>query len=250
MISGYTFFMTYMLTPYSLTSHGYGNSNYIHCNYINKHILDTSNPYTQEMSVKFPIKSDFKFLSTDITKGTGYTANKIFAIIQLVPNSGFTSYDNVKPISSAWKLVDLTSQISGHILPNPLTADELTNTLFKIDLTYSNYTGYTNYVLGDYITYPTVLDNKLSFGDEEFFMGNVTTEIKATAYTTDILIQLGLNEFNSSTNNSWNSSVDDVYITEIGIYDSNKNLVGIGKFNNPIKKNSNISRTIVFDMDF
>ena len=41
-----------------------------------------------------------------------------------------------------------------------------------------------------------------------------------------------------------------VYITEIGIYDTNKNLVAIGKLNDPVAKDATISRTIVFAIDF
>ena len=80
-------------------------------------------------------------------------------------------------------------------------------------------------------------------------MGNVETDIKAIAYTTDLAINLPQNEFNSSTNETWNNT-DIVAISEIGIYDANKNLVAIGKLNNPIQKNSGIARTIVFAIDF
>jgi hypothetical protein len=121
--------------------------------------------------------------------------------------------------------------------------------VFKIPL--SGYDTYDPYNLGDYITYPTKQspsDSHLSFGDETFFLGNVTTQIKANAYTTDIPVQLDLNEFNSSTNETWDN--DQVIISEIGIYDDDGDLVAMGKLNNPIPKDSTISRTIVFDIDF
>jgi len=89
----------------------------------------------------------------------------------------------------------------------------------------------------------------LSFGDETYFFGVVETEIKADVYTTDISINLPLNEFNTSTNSTWDGN-SKVYISEIGIYDSDKNLVAIGKLNNPVPKDSTISRTIVFAIDF
>jgi len=44
--------------------------------------------------------------------------------------------------------------------------------------------------------------------------------------------------------------VSSVAISEVGIYDENKNLVAVGKLNNPIIKDSTISRTISFAIDF
>jgi hypothetical protein len=65
----------------------------------------------------------------------------------------------------------------------------------------------------------------------------------------DIGIDLPLDEFNSSTNLSWDGG-ETVFISEVGIYDSNRNLVAIGKLNDPVPKDSTISRTIVFAVDF
>ena len=58
-----------------------------------------------------------------------------------------------------------------------------------------------------------------------------------------------LNEFNQSTNTTWNET-ESVWISEIGIYDENNNLVAIGKLNNPIEKNPSILRTVLFNIDF
>ena len=60
--------------------------------------------------------------------------------------------------------------------------------------------------------------------------------------------KLPQNEFNSSTNSTWNG--EPVYATEIGLYDDKYNLVAIGKFNDPMQKDANISRTVLFAMDF
>jgi hypothetical protein len=62
-------------------------------------------------------------------------------------------------------------------------------------------------------------------------------------------INLALNEFNSSNNLTWDGT-SSVYISEVGLYDENKNLVAIGKLNNPIQKDSTISKTILFALDF
>jgi hypothetical protein len=116
---------------------------------------------------------------------------------------------------------------------------------------YSSFSGYSLNTNINGLNYPLSLpidDNDLCFGDEIFFLGNVTTEIHADVYTTSLSIQLPLNEFNSSTNNTWNG--ESVYATEIGLYDDKYNLVAIGKFNDPMQKDANISRTVLFAIDF
>ena len=121
--------------------------------------------------------------------------------------------------------------------------------VFKVPL--SGYNSYPKYDLS-YLNYPSALsadDNKLCFGDEMYFLGNVTADIHADVFTTDPQIELSQNEFNSSTNATWDG-ISPVAITEIGIYDSNKNLVAIGKLNDPIIKDFTIARTITFAIDF
>lgn len=245
MISGYTIFTSYVLVPTGITL-GYGYSEGIHCNYINSLVINTETPSIYE--INFHISggvSVFQFLG-DISSGIGYAAHEIYALVQLINNSGYTKTSDIKPIASNWKMVDLTGQIAGHVSGNPLTAAELANTNFKIYL--SGYTGYTTYTL-DYLNYPTALDNnKLCFGDEMYFFGNVTTDIRADVFTSNLLITLPQNEYNSTTNPTWDQS--SVIITEVGIYDAYYNLVAIGKLNNPIIKDSTISRTLAFEIDF
>jgi len=251
-LSGHTVFTSYILVPTG-SSLGYGYSKSIHCNYI-KSISFNVNPYQQEIIMNFASMSDWKFLSDNINNGTGYTVNRIYALVQVVSNSGFTEMSDIRPTASQWRIYELTNQILTHGIGTPLTADFITGQAFKISLKdYFNTDVFPIYKLSDYIKYPTKqpnADNELCFGDETFFLGNVSTNIKAIAYTLDVPIILNLNEFNSSTNATWNKELDKVVITEIGIYDTQKNLVAIGKLNNPIQKDNSIARTIVFDVDF
>lgn len=247
MATGNTIFITYILIPTGNTV-GEGYQQPIHCNYVKKLQTTTSNPYVTEINLNFSDPDDFKFLSDNITNGTGYTMNRIHAVVQIVDNSSFNTIDDVVPDSTAWKYFDMTDQITSYA--DFLTPSNLTGQVFKVPL--YNYTGSTHfneYNL-DYLDYPSSSsEDGLSFGDVTYFFGNLTTKIKADVYTTDIGIPLPLNEFNSSTNLSW-SDGETVYISEVGIYDSNKNLVAIGKLNAPVAKDSTISRTIVFAVDF
>lgn len=241
-----TAFVSYILVSTGLTGSGYSQT--IHCNYFKTIELDDANPYIQEINLNFPNADDFKFLTGNLAGGTGYSANEIYALVQV-------GEDIDVPDPSKWKTFNISSQISGYA-GAPLTAAELTSVVFKISLLQYANTGSTlfkPYTL-DYLNYPSrepTDDDKLCFGASTFFLGNVTTEITAIAYTTDLSINLPLGDFNTSSNLTWEADVDEsVVITEIGIYDANKNLVGIGKLNNPITKDESIARTIIFAMDF
>ncbi len=250
MITNYTIFATYVLAPTGTT--GYGYSEGIHCNYIKSMQIETDNIDIQEVLINFSGETNFKFLSNSIANGSGYTAHKIFAVIQKVVTST-TGVTTANPAN--WKIIDVTSQITGHVLGQPLTPAELVSVVFRIPLNV--YNTYQSYTL-QYLNYPPSSDvdltgnDDLSFGDETYFLGNVTTDIHADVYTTDLSINLAMNNFNSSTNLTWKALTNKpaVAITEIGIYDANKNLVAIGKLNDPVIKDSSIARTILFAIDF
>ena len=248
MLSGYTVFTTYLLKP-TVIAGGYSPA--IHCNYFQSLLLNTTIPEIEEVRIYFPEINDFKFLSTLIS-GTGYTANYFYGIIQLVSNSGFTTTADVKPDPAKWKIVDLTGQISGHTAGAALTPNEMTKQVFKVPLNgYNTFSAYTLNTNINGLRYPSALpidDDKLCFGDEIYFLGNVTAEIHADVYTTNLSVIMNLGDFNSSTNATWDGQ--SVFASELGIYDAEMNLVAIGKFNDPVEKNGTISRTVLFALDF
>lgn len=241
-MKSYTVFTTYALVPTGGTI-GQPYTQAIHCNYINTMQLTTDNLAIQEIRVNFLSADEFKFLSTDVSNETGYTVNRIYLIAQVVEN---VEGVKTKPDPANWKYLDVTTQITGYV-GGYLTPTQLTSVVFKMPL--NNYDSYSTYNL-DYLGYPSYNQTgQLCFGDETYFFGNVTTDIKADVYTLDYSINLPLNEFNSSTNTTWDG-VSRVYVTEIGIYDADKNLVAIGKLNDPLPKDATISRTILFALDF
>ena len=212
--------------------------------------MDTDFPQMEEVKLYFdPTDNGFKFLNGSL--GTGYSANKIFAVLQLVDNSGFTHISGATPTASAWKLYDLTNQIAG--VGTYLTPFNMVAQAFNVPL--NQYSIMPIYNL-DYLDYPiSSRPDLLCFGDETFFFGNVQTEIEAVVYTTDLSIPLPLNQFNSSNNLTWQQldPKPPVYISEIGLYASvggALELVAIGKLNNPVPKDASISRTLVFNIDF
>ena len=247
MATGKTIFITYLFEGGAYAANkSYGFNGGIHCNYITKITTDTLDG--KRLGLFFDSTTLFPYMATsDSVGGTGFTATGLSAIIQVV--DGIADEDTVvKPESDLWAKYDITSQIEGHTLGNRIHPTGLTSTAFSIDI--NNNTG-TTYNL-DYLNYPIDSESdseNLSFGEETVFFGTVRTDIKARVYSTDIPITLPLNEFNTSTNPTWNG-IEPVQITEIGVYDDDGNLVGIGKLNFPISKDSTIARTIVFGIDF
>lgn len=246
-MEGYTVFFTYSFA--SVNSVGIGYSDAVHCNYINSIEVDTI--HNKEINIYFDDINDFRFLATGTTAGSGYTANRLNLIAQIVNNSNFETKGEIRPISNEWKIIDITDQIRDRIAGSddlilPLS---LVSSMFKVSLL--EYNNAPKYKL-DYLNYPSnILPNTtaLSFGDEDYFIGNVTTDIAAIAHTTDLVINLPINEFNSSTNPTWDKA-SSIYMSEVFIYDEDKNVIAVGKFNNPIQKDATISRTIVFAIDF
>ena len=107
MAAGYTAFMTYMLIPNTGVTNIYGYKDAIHCNYINK--IQFENLTNKEFNIYFESEDEFRFLS--VSGGTGYSANKIIVLAQLVNNESYDDINEIKPESQLWKYFDVTDQI-------------------------------------------------------------------------------------------------------------------------------------------
>jgi hypothetical protein len=145
------------------------------------------------------------------------TYDKFQIICQKVTGNG-------RPDSSSWKIIDFTDQISATTIPN---------TTFIIDDT--NYNSAPTYNLNNYLSLTSVgqTGQTLNFGDEFYFYGNIETEIQATIYEMKYLCNLSQNEFKNSSNPTFNTTYKP-HITEIGLYDSNKDLIVISKLQSPV----------------
>jgi hypothetical protein len=176
---------------------------------------------SQNVAVRFG--SEFPFLSNDAL--TGFSANSIKLICQIV--SGDT-----QPSPSNWVEIDVTNEISASTVNGYLTLSGITGTTFQItpDLYYNNSVTYdlANYINIPENGYPEILN----FGDEYYFYANLETDISATIYEMKYLINLGRNQFSNTSNPTWTSGTTS-YMTEIGLFDSNKDLVVISKLQSP-----------------
>jgi hypothetical protein len=75
----------------------------------------------------------------------------------------------------------------------------------------------------------------MNFGDEYYFYGNFETDISATIYEMKYLVNLNQNQFTNTTNPTWASGTTS-YVTEIGLYDSNLDLIVVSKLQSPQKR--------------
>ena len=195
-------------------------TNSLHCNYYQK--LQGPNPTCNAVTQNFSVTFGNEFGC--LPNLNYYDAFEI--ICQKV--SGDT-----KPNPNNWKIINVTSQLpSGTINQTNLSATTfiITNTLYSTASTYN---------LGSYIDLTTVgaTGNVLNFGDEYFFYGNIETEIQATIYEMRYLCNLSQNEFTYTSNPTWSAGTSS-YVTEIGLYDSNRNLMAISKLQSPIQRQS------------
>ena len=95
--------------------------------------------------------------------------------------------------------------------------------------------------------------DRLQFGDERFFYGNLETYIGATIFKSIFNIKVSADDFQTTGNptrlNS-SSNAPDIRVTEVGIYDSTGDLVMIGKLSKPVKLASGNTIMIEMAMDF
>jgi hypothetical protein len=247
-----TVFITYLLESNGpLTQNvSFGYSKSIHCNYIQR--IETQESISgKTVTISFPDTENFRFMRDpyDITSsgnGYGWTADKFYILMQVVEGIG----EEVRPLPDQWKKFDKTSSINNYsVWYNKAIPPEQLE-ISKFFITGTEYQNNTTYYNLDYLNYPTTDDDtNLQFGEEVFFYGNVKAKISATIHAMTINAVLPLNQFNTSQNPTW-SAGDTVYITEVGIYDEDGTLLGVGKMNVPIDKDSNKYRTIEFKLDF
>jgi hypothetical protein len=196
-----------------------GVTSSLHCNYysvLSANSTVTAN--TQNAAIRFG--GEFGFLGTN--EFTGYTATSMKIICQLVTG-------DTRPSPTAWRQIDVTSAMT---LSNGfITQSALTGTTFQIGI--DDYNNAAAYQLQNYLDIPlNGQTDVLNFGDEYYFYGNFETDISATIYEMKYLINLNRNQFTNSSNPTWTPATKP-YITEIGLYDQNNDLIVISKLQSP-----------------
>jgi len=198
----------------------------LHCNY---YTLITGTdpecpPDTADVTVRFG--DEFPFLHNEIiSTPSGFSVNEMMVLAQKVTTGN-------RPDPSKWKEINVTSQLESTKIDGYLTVTGLTSTTLVINK--PDYDSAGLYDLSEHIDIPSLGNTgmTLNFGGEYFFYGEIQTDIQATIYVMNYLCNLGQTQFKTSTNPTWSDS-DIPYISEIGLYDKDKNLMIITKVQSP-----------------
>jgi hypothetical protein len=141
--------------------------------------------------------------------------------------------------------IDFTDKISGSSVNDFITSSGMTGTTFVIDT--DRYNNGTQYNLADHLRLPVLLESELmNFGDEYYFYGNVETDIAATIYEMRFAVNLIGQQFTNSTNPTSTGTPN--YITEIGLYDLDLDLIVISKLQSPVLRQG--SQQFLIKLDF
>ena len=72
----------------------------------------------------------------------------------------------------------------------------------------------------------------MNIGDETIFHGYLQPDIQATLYEMRYLVNLPSTQFTYSSNPTWSEGITP-YMTEVGLFDTDKNLLVVSKFQSP-----------------
>jgi len=199
----------------------------LHCNYYMKIQGPSLDCADVEQDVAVSFGNEFPFLKNE--KYSGFSATQFKVLCQIVNSP------TQRPSEDEWRVIDFTSQLSGGTVDGYIPPSAMTSNTFII--TKDLYDNADLYDLGEYVSLPPAnnVDDIMNFGDEYYFYGNIETDIQATIYEMRFKCNLPQNQFLVSTNPTWNSTYSP-YITEIGLFDSDFDLVAISKLSTPQRR--------------
>jgi hypothetical protein len=214
-----------------------GSTNGLHCNYYSKIAGSTISGQTDDIIVRFG--NEFPFLVEDMgLQPSGFTCTNVKLICQKVVTGE-------RPDPMQWREIDVTATISANTGSINIGSAEISGTTFQI--TKNDYDNATYYRLEDIIELPLINYNTgMTFGEEYFFYGNLETDVQATIYELRYLVNLATSQYIRSSNPTWTFG-NDVYFTEVGLYDTDKNLLMYSKLQSPEKRQGVQQIAVKFD---
>ena len=184
--------------------------------------------------------------------GIGFYGYNFKVLFQKVTDS------DDRPDPTAWKVHDYTTDtlttVNGETL-NPVQLENQSPVTNGFIITELTNTGATTYDLISVLNMaPKTSPTDLQFGDERFFYGNIETYIGATIYKTFFPITINSGEFDTTGNITRSKDVatnpPDIMVSEVGVYDGDKNLVIIGKLSKPTKLIAGNTIMLELSIDF
>ena len=184
--------------------------------------------------------------------GLGFSATKFRLMYQIV------SDQNARPDAGSWKVYDYTSTLittTGGQTINPKLLENQTPTANNFVLTSVIGSASTTFDITTPMGMaPNSNSDILQFGDERFFYGNLSTYIGATIFKTLFDISVNSAQYNLTTNstrsNQPSTNPPTIKVSEVGIYDTNNNLVVIGKLSQPVPLENGQTIMLELSLDF
>jgi hypothetical protein len=184
--------------------------------------------------------------------GLGFYAYEFKVLFQIVDET------TDRPDPETWNVYDyttsgLTTAVGETISPvalenqSPITNGFIITSLIATGATIFDITQSLDMA-------PKTSPTDLQFGDERFFYGNIEAYIGATIYKTFFPVTVNSGQFDTTSNNTrskdTSTSPPDIRISEVGIYDSSKNLVIIGKLSRPATLLAGNTIMVELSLDF
>ena len=246
---GETMYLTYMLE----NDLGYGLQNSLSCQEYIKITNNSSSPkdiaFRMAEIDMLPYMRKIEAVGYD---GLGFYATKFKLVYQIVSDA------SIRPSSGSWKVYDFTSTAITSVAGETIDPTLLENQSYLVTgflLTTVNNALATTFDITQTLNMAPNSDASiLQFGDERFFYGNLNTYIGATIFKTLFDIRINTAEYVATTNptRSKDSTTNPpaIKVSEVGIYDANKNLVCIGKLSKPIPLSPNNTIMLELSIDF
>jgi hypothetical protein len=199
----------------------------IHCNYYQKICGPSQDCGGGEQNVSITFGEDFQCMSQGLSYG--WSAGEFWVLAQKTNTTN-------RPDPAKWVAINFTQTLddagfinaSDYISPAGMTSLNFT-------ISQTDYNNGAPYSLSSQIVVKTPNDTNqyaMNFGDETFFHGYLQTDIQATIYEMRYLVNLPSSQFINSSNPTWSEGITP-YMTEVGLYDTDKNLLVLSKFQSP-----------------
>ena len=216
-----TLWVTYgFYNPYSAFT------NSLHCNYYQQIQGPLSGCANYNMDVSVIFGNEFGCLNSGGDSSQGYYASNFYVLAQKTSTGE-------RPNPNLWREIDFTENLSNYINNGFIVTEGLTASTFTITSTL--YDAAPIHDMALVLNLPTIGSTGLNFGDEYYFYGVIDTDIQATIYEMKYRVNLPSGLFMNSSNPSWNNSLTP-HFTEIGLYDSDKDLIFISKMQRPTQR--------------
>lgn len=238
---GKTMYMTYTLEADNGLRYFLPHQKYLKYNNTSK--IDRDIEFTLSDTDLLPYMRQFENALYD---GLGFYAHTFKILVQVVDNA------EDRPLPENWTAIDYTSgaitNVNGYTI-NPLLLESQNPTAVGFTLTSTEFNSGSIYTL-NVLNIPEVgcIDD-LQFGDEVFFFGNMETNIGACIYRPLFKLSLDAGTFVNTTNPTW-ANGNPLWFSEIGVYDSQQELVAITKLSRPIEMTEDSKFALEFSLDF